>query len=98
MVEAKPNNNGSISSGSSNAPIKLHSVAQSSFVSSNETGVQDFVPERKSRREDEPGMFSEPDLPSDGRDEEGEAMIRKLPQSPELSDVLKPADANDEKS
>ncbi len=31
-------------------------------------------------------MFLEPDLPSDGRDEEGEAMIRDLPQRPELSE------------
>ena len=31
-------------------------------------------------------FFDEPDLPSDGRDEKGEAMIRDLPQRSELSD------------
>ena len=29
---------------------------------------------------EEPAFALEPDLPSDGRDEEGEAMIRALPQ------------------
>ena len=31
-------------------------------------------------------MVLEPDLPSDGRDAVGEAMIRDLPQRPELSE------------
>ena len=31
-------------------------------------------------------MTLEPDLPSDGRDDKGEAMIRDLPQRPELSE------------
>ena len=31
-------------------------------------------------------MALEPDLPSDGRDAVGEAMIRDLPQRPELSE------------
>ncbi|CDS54457.1 hypothetical protein [Polaromonas sp. CG9_12] len=31
-------------------------------------------------------MALEPDLPSDGRDAIGEAMIRDLPQRPELSE------------
>ena len=35
---------------------------------------------------EEPEMALEPDLPSDGRDEKGEAMIRDLPQRPELSE------------
>ena len=35
---------------------------------------------------EEPAMLLEPDLPSDGRDEVGEAMIRDLPQRPELSE------------
>ncbi len=35
---------------------------------------------------EEPPLLLEPDLPSDGRDEEGEAMIRNLPQRPELSE------------
>lgn len=32
-------------------------------------------------------FLDEPDLPSDGRDEKGEAMIRDLPQRSELSDT-----------
>jgi hypothetical protein len=35
---------------------------------------------------EEPPLLLEPDLPSDGRDEDGEAMIRNLPQRPELSE------------
>lgn len=35
---------------------------------------------------EEPEMALEPDLPSDGRDAVGEAMIRELPQRPELSE------------
>ena len=35
---------------------------------------------------EEPPMVLEPDLPSDGRDAVGEAMIRDLPQRPELSE------------
>lgn len=35
---------------------------------------------------EEPGLLLEPDLPSDGPDEVGEAMIRDLPQRPELSE------------
>jgi len=35
---------------------------------------------------EEPEMALEPDLPSDGRDLMGEAMIRDLPQRPELSE------------
>ena len=35
---------------------------------------------------DEPPFALEPDLPTDGRDEVGEAMIRDLPQRPELSE------------
>lgn len=35
---------------------------------------------------EEPDMALEPDLPSDGRDAVGEAMIRDLPQRPELSE------------
>lgn len=38
---------------------------------------------------EEPDLAMEADLPSDGRDEEGEAMIRALPQGKELSDPPK---------
>lgn len=50
------------------------------------------VPPREKVGNEEPIFALEPDLPSDGRDEEGEAMIRALPQrtaSPETPD--KPA-------
>lgn len=36
---------------------------------------------------EEPEIALEPDLPSDGRDFVGEAMIRDLPQRPELSEA-----------
>jgi len=35
---------------------------------------------------EEPELATEADVPSDGKDEEGEAMIRDLPQKPELSE------------
>lgn len=41
---------------------------------------------RKHPANEEPELALEPDLPSDGRDEVGEAMIRNLPQRPELSE------------
>ncbi len=56
--------------------------------------VSAAVPPQKSVGNEEPIFALEPDLPSDGRDEEGEAMIRALPQttaSPETPDEpLKP--------
>ena len=39
----------------------------------------------KSPDNDEPLPVSEPDLPSDGHDKEGEEMIRDLPRNPGLS-------------
>lgn len=44
------------------------------------------VPPQQLPANEEPELRLEPDLPSDGRDEEGEAMIRDLPQRPELSE------------
>ena len=44
------------------------------------------VPDKTKTANEEPQMALEPDLPSDGRDEEGDAMIRNLPQRPELSE------------
>lgn len=41
---------------------------------------------------EEPAMALEADLPSDGRDEVGEAMIRNLPQRPELAEPPSQAD------
>jgi hypothetical protein len=43
-------------------------------------------PAPKNPGNEEPPLALEPDLPSDGRDEVGEAMIRELPQRPELSE------------
>jgi len=40
---------------------------------------------------EEPPLALEPDLPSDGRDEVGEAMIRDLPRRPELSESPSPS-------
>jgi hypothetical protein len=40
---------------------------------------------------EEPALVQEADLPSDGRDEVGEAMIRNLPQRPELSEPAQSA-------
>lgn len=44
------------------------------------------TPPTRNPGNEEPEMLLEPDLPSDGRDEKGEAMIRDLPQRPELSE------------
>jgi hypothetical protein len=44
------------------------------------------APPQETPGNEEPELLLEPDLPSDGRDEEGEAMIRDLPQRPELSE------------
>lgn len=47
---------------------------------------QAFSGTRQQPGGEEPDMALEPDLPSDGRDPVGEAMIRDLPQRPELSE------------
>lgn len=49
------------------------------------SGAAPSAPRHKPGGE-EPEMALEPDLPSDGRDAVGEAMIRDLPQRPELSE------------
>ena len=41
---------------------------------------------RTSGNNDEADLRTEPDLPSDGPDDEGEEMIRNLPARPELSE------------
>ena len=51
------------------------------------------APLRKKVNNEEPELFLEPDLPSDGRDEQGEAMIRDLPRRPELSETPPKPDA-----
>ena len=50
------------------------------------------APPPKTPRNEEPDLVLEPDLPSDGRDEVGEAMIRELPQRPELAEPLSRSD------
>ena len=47
---------------------------------------------RQQSDNDEPEMALEPDLPSDGRDAVGEAMIRNLPKRTELSDSTSSSD------
>ena len=49
------------------------------------SGAESLAPRHQPGGE-EPGMALEPNLPSDGRDAVGEAMIRDLPQRPELSE------------
>ena len=49
------------------------------------SGTAPLAPRHKTGGE-EPEMALEPDLPSDGRDAVGEAMLRDLPQSPQLSE------------
>lgn len=53
--------------------------------SATNRGAGSSAPFNKSN-DDEPEMRFEPDLPSDGRDEQGERMIRDLPERHELSD------------
>ena len=53
--------------------------------SATDRGAVSSAPLNKSNDE-EPEMRFEPDLPSDGRDEQGERMIRDLPERHELSE------------
>ena len=46
-------------------------------------------PRLKKPGSEEPEMLLEPDFPSDGRDEVGDAMIRDLPVRPDLTDAPK---------
>jgi hypothetical protein len=55
-------------------------------VAAPDSAVPEKGPRSWSRNHEEPELRSEPDLPSDGPDEEGEAMIRELPLQPGLSD------------
>ena len=51
----------------------------------NENTSPSAVSQKRAGHE-EPELALEPDLPTDGRDEVGDAMIRDLPQRPELSE------------
>lgn len=44
------------------------------------------APTPKATEKEDPALQRERDLPSDGADEVGEAMIRDLPQKPELAE------------
>ncbi|MBG6071736.1 MULTISPECIES: hypothetical protein [unclassified Polaromonas] len=50
------------------------------------------TPSNQAVADEEPNMALEPDLPSDGRDVVGEAMIRDLKQRPELRESPNPPD------
>ena len=61
------------------------------MAETNPSGQRAAPPPKKPDNE-EPAMALEADLPSDGRDEIGEAMIRNLPQRPELAEPPGQAD------
>lgn len=63
-----------------------HDVSPGSTSSSEEKVKAAPAPIRKKPGTEEPELRIEPDLPSDGRDEVGESMIRNLPVRPELSE------------
>lgn len=74
-----------------NATVGKHVPADSDdIVADNNQHGQQTTPEPSAAStaagNEEPQLLLEPDLPSDGRDEIGEAMIRDLPQRPELSE------------
>ena len=66
-------------------PAKPSHATQASESSSHEADGS-AKPAPKPPGSEEPQFALEPDLPTDGRDEVGEAMIRDLPQRPELSE------------
>ena len=67
------------------APGEPSDATKVSKSSSHEAAGSDS-PALKNPGSEEPQLALEPDLPTDGRDEVGEAMIRDLPQRPELSE------------
>lgn len=87
---SSPDGGASRGQGSHDKPVStLPSEAARITPASQQSGQDQqsaSAPLRKDPINEEPEMFLEPDLPSDGRDEEGEAMIRDLPQRPELSE------------
>lgn len=57
----------------------------------NQSGVRQREcagPPSQSAVDEEPALVLEPDLPSDGRDVEGESMIRELPPITERADPI----------
>lgn len=73
-----------IGTGSSDEPAQVSGA--DTPVAAADSAVPERGPRSRSRNHEEPELRSEPDLPSDGPDEEGEAMIRELSLRPELSD------------
>ena len=82
--------NGSSSSSSSSEPTDKALPAEADRARVEKQSGQEAAaaagPPSKSPGNEEPAFALEPDLPSDGRDEEGEAMIRALPQRTELAE------------
>jgi len=73
------------------SPVRQTNATQSSKVSKQQTGANNGASDtRHQLGGEEPELALEPDLPSDGRDQVGEAMIRDLPQLPELSEPPSP--------
>ena len=69
------------SSATADTAIDESKPSDKQAIAGNSTSAQTPQPDGE-----EPSIALEPDLPSDGRDAVGEAMIRDLPQSPELSE------------
>lgn len=66
-------------------PAQSSQITQDSEFPNHELGGP-TTPAPKNPGNEEPAFALEPDLPTDGRDEVGEEMIRELPQRPELSE------------
>ena len=84
-VSADARNPNGIQAAASNANPDSASHAGTARDHQASSGTAPLTPRNKPGGE-EPEMALEPDLPSDGRDAVGEAMIRDLPQRPELSE------------
>lgn len=77
----------SLSAGTSASNYVGTAIGQSNQARNHQAG-RDEAPltMHEQAAAEEPEMATEPDLPSDGRDLVGEAMIRDLPQRRELSE------------
>jgi hypothetical protein len=81
-----PLGNGSPDEPAHTLPAEPSHVTQVGKSTNGDAGETDNASLENSATE-EPQLALEPDLPTDGRDEVGEAMIRELPQRPELSET-----------
>jgi len=66
--------------------VKSSPLTNAGRLSDGHSDSGKSMPMQQTSGSEEPDMALEPDLPSDGRDVVGEAMIRDLPQRPELSE------------